>query len=117
MLGHSANIGGDMDFLQSPPLLRNTFDSDATLQSYIARALPADVAGAIRPTFSNSARTRRRLGSTRVRARRRRRSSRNGTRGASASTASRRRRRGNVALRSPHATASSPPATKLTLAR
>ncbi len=37
-----------MDFLQSPPLLRNTFDSDATLQSYIARALPADVAGAIR---------------------------------------------------------------------
>jgi hypothetical protein len=48
MLGHSANIGGDMDFLQSPPLLRNTFDSDATLQSYIARALPADVAGAIR---------------------------------------------------------------------
>lgn len=38
-----------MDFLQSPPVLRNTFDSDATLQSYLARALPADVANAIHP--------------------------------------------------------------------
>ena len=37
-----------MDFLQSPPALRNTFETDPTLQSYLVRALPANVAGAIR---------------------------------------------------------------------
>jgi len=41
-----------MDFLQSPPSLRNTFDDDATLLSYIARALPADVANAIHPDLA-----------------------------------------------------------------
>jgi len=41
-----------MDFLQSPPVLRNTFDSDATLRSYIARALPTDVFDAIRPDLA-----------------------------------------------------------------
>jgi len=41
-----------MDFLQSPPVLRNTFDGDPTLRSYVTRALPTDVADAIRPDLS-----------------------------------------------------------------
>jgi len=41
-----------MDFLQPPPALRNTFDGDATLHSYLARALPADMADAIRPDLA-----------------------------------------------------------------